>query len=158
MPDNLAPASRRYAMSRVHSKNTSPEIFVRSLLHRHGFRFRLHPRNLPGNPDIVLPKYRTIIFVHGCFWHQHPGCRKATIPETNAAYWSKKFSRNLERDTNNQSELEAAGWRVFTLWTCEIGRKKTADLESRLITLLLGSDQASPIETTDDAKRNELDQ
>lgn len=94
------------------------------MLHRMGYRFRLHRKDLPGNPDIVLPKHRTTIFVHGCFWHQHPGCRKATIPRNNFAYWEAKLRRNVERDITAKQRLRELGWEVLTLWECEIPREE----------------------------------
>lgn len=107
-------------MSRIRSRNTSPELKVRSLLHSLGYRFRLHSKALPGRPDIVLRKYRAVIFVHGCFWHRHPGCRYATTPKSNTAFWMEKFQRNVERDTRVREEIETLGWTVLTVWECEI--------------------------------------
>jgi len=119
-------------MSRVRGKDTGPEKQVRSLLHRMGFRFRLYRKDLPGSPDIVLPKYRTVIFVHGCFWHRHPGCPKATMPTANRAYWEAKFAENLERDARKERELAAMGWHVVTVWQCETVPKKREVLARRL--------------------------
>ncbi len=107
-------------MSRIRGRNTGPELRLRSLLHRAGFRFRLHAKQLPGSPDVVLPKYRTAIFVHGCFWHRHPGCRNATMPSTRREFWQEKFDANVSRDARNQAALEAAGWTVLTIWECEL--------------------------------------
>lgn len=107
-------------MSRIRSKNTTPEKTVRSLLHRMGYRFRLHRRDLPGNPDIVLPKYHTVIFVHGCFWHRHRGCKNCTTPKTNTAFWQQKFNRNVERDQKSQMNLRETGWKVIVVWECEV--------------------------------------
>ena len=107
-------------MSRIRGRNTGPELRLRSLLHRAGFRFRLHAKQLPGSPDVVLPKYRTAIFVHGCFWHRHPGCRNATKPSTRREFWQEKFDANVSRDARNQAALEAAGWTVLTIWECEL--------------------------------------
>lgn len=106
-------------MSRVRGSDTKPERRVRSLLHRLGYRFRLHRKDLPGTPDIVLPKYRTVVFVHGCYWHRHPGCKRASTPQTNREKWERKFENNVERDGRNQEELEALGWRVVVVWECE---------------------------------------
>lgn len=106
-------------MSRIRSKDTKPEKIVRSLLHRMGYRFRLHRKDLPGKPDIVLPKYRTVIFVHGCFWHRHPGCKGATTPKSRTEWWQAKFDRNVTRDRAHRQELLARGWRVITVWECE---------------------------------------
>ena len=116
-------------MSRIKSQDTMPELQVRSALHRLGYRFRLHRKDLPGTPDIVLPKYQTVIFVHGCFWHQHPGCRKATIPKTNSDKWRKKLNRNIERDRQAIEQLEALGWRVKIVWECQIRRDLTNAIE-----------------------------
>lgn len=107
-------------MARIGPKNTKPEMLVRRALYRLGFRFRLHRRDLPGRPDIVLPKYRTAIFVHGCFWHRHPGCRRATTPKTRVTFWRQKFEANIKRDRKATEALEQAGWNVLVLWECEI--------------------------------------
>lgn len=120
MVDTLTSERRSWNMSRIRGRDTGPELRLRSLLHRAGFRFRLHPRNLPGRPDIVLPKHRTAIFVHGCFWHRHPGCRNATTPSTRPEFWKEKFESNVSRDARNRAELEAAGWSVLTVWECEL--------------------------------------
>jgi DNA mismatch endonuclease (patch repair protein) len=106
-------------MAAVRGKNTTPEKIVRKILHSEGFRFRLHRRDLPGCPDIVLPKHRTCIFVHGCFWHQHSGCRRATVPKTNVKFWRKKFDGNRQRDLAVKNQLTAANWRVIIIWECE---------------------------------------
>ena len=113
-------------MSHIRSKDTKPEKRLRSLLHRLGFRFRLHRKDLPGTPDIVLPKYRTVIFVHGCFWHQHPGCKKATLPRSNVEFWKNKLEKNIERDKEVEKKLIETGWNVIVIWECEI--KKTYSL------------------------------
>ena len=118
--DIVSPARRSWNMSRIPSKDTQPEIIVRSFLHKRGFRFRLHVKTLPGHPDIVLPKYKTIIEVRGCFWHQHPGCKTARIPASNTDYWEKKFKRNTERDKQNDSALKKLGWNLIIVWECEI--------------------------------------
>jgi DNA mismatch endonuclease (patch repair protein) len=117
--DFLRPKERSDLMSRVRATNTKPEIVVRRLLHALGIRFRLHRPDLPGRPDIVLPRKRKIIFVHGCFWHRHPRCHKATTPETRRDFWALKFSRNVERDKQQQRELKRMGWRVLVVWECE---------------------------------------
>ncbi|MDR1914980.1 MAG: very short patch repair endonuclease [Synergistaceae bacterium] len=120
MADMFDQKKRSEIMSRVHSSNTTPEIKVRKLLHEMGYRFRLHMRDLPGNPDIVLSKYKTVIFVHGCFWHGCPTCKHAQIrPKTNSDYWNTKLDRTLKRDKEKKSELENMGWRVLTIWECE---------------------------------------
>jgi len=107
-------------MSRVRSRNTKPELVVRSLLHRMGFRFRVNRGDLPGRPDIVLPRYKTVVFVHGCFWHRHTGCKRATTPSTRREFWEAKFRANVMRDRRNGRELKKAGWRVIVLWECEV--------------------------------------
>jgi DNA mismatch endonuclease (patch repair protein) len=106
-------------MSRVRGKGTGPEMTVRRLAHSLGMRFRLHKANLPGRPDLVFPRYRTAVFVHGCFWHRHEGCGKATMPKSRVEYWEGKFRTNVERDARNVAELERSGWRVLTIWECE---------------------------------------
>lgn len=120
MADTITSERRSWNMSRIRGRNTGPELRLRSLLHRAGFRFRLHAKTLPGRPDIVLPKYRTAIFVHGCFWHRHSGCRNATTPSTRAEFWQEKFDGNVRRDARNRADLEAAGWTVMTVWECEL--------------------------------------
>lgn len=105
-------------MSRIGPKDSRPETVVRRLLHGLGYRFRLHRKDLPGTPDIVLPGRRKIVFVHGCWWHRHEGCPKATPPKTNAAFWNAKFDRNVLRDASVRAELEDAGWQVHTVWEC----------------------------------------
>ena len=106
-------------MARVGGKNTKPEVVVRRLLHALGFRFRLHRRDLPGSPDIVLPKYCAAIQVHGCFWHQHEGCRYGKLPHSRPEYWLPKLARNVERDAESLAKLEVLGWRVLVIWECE---------------------------------------
>jgi DNA mismatch endonuclease (patch repair protein) len=135
MADTLTPEQRQKCMSRVKGKNTKPELALRSALHALGFRFRLHRRNLPGCPDIVLPKYRTVIFLHGCFWHQHPGCRKATIPISNYEFWLAKLRGNAGRDKQNTAILQRNGWRVLTVWECDLkcGEELIAKQLSRII-------------------------
>jgi DNA mismatch endonuclease (patch repair protein) len=123
MVDRLTPQHRSWLMSRVRSKNTTPELIVRRIAHALGYRFRLHSKDLPGKPDLVLPKYRAVIFVHGCFWHRHPKCRKASNPTTRIAFWVDKFERNVARDAENRRLLRRAKWRVLTIWECETKRE-----------------------------------
>ena len=111
--------SRSEIMSRVRSKNTKPEMRVRSAVHRAGFRFRLHRADLPGHPDLVFPRYRLALFVHGCFWHRH-GCKRTRLPATNRAYWCKKFSRTIERDRRTLQQLKEMGWATAVIWECEL--------------------------------------
>lgn len=118
--DVVDAATRSRMMKGIRSKDTRPEMTVRKYLHARGFRYRLHARDLPGSPDIVLPKYRTAILVHGCFWHRHAGCKYATTPANNAERWQQKFHANTERDVRKESTLRAAGWRVIVVWECEL--------------------------------------
>jgi DNA mismatch endonuclease, patch repair protein len=118
--DRITKEHRSWNMSRIKCKNTKPELIVRSLLHRLGYRFRLYSKDLPGNPDIVLNKYRTIIFVHGCFWHRHQGCKFAYNPKSRQEFWKRKFESNINRDVYVSSELEKLGWNVVTVWECEL--------------------------------------
>lgn len=109
---------RHEIMSRVKNKNTKPEIIVRSLLHQSGFRFRLHRKDLPGTPDITLPKYKTVVFVHGCLWHGHH-CERGKLPKTNRSFWEAKINNNIQRDIANKKALKENGWNVMTIWDCE---------------------------------------
>jgi len=111
--------ARSALMSRVRSKNSKPELVVRRLTHALGYRFRLHRRDLPGTPDLVFPRLRKAIFVHGCFWHRHRGCSRTTTPKTRAAYWEKKFKQNIKRDAVKESTLKSLGWDVLVVWECE---------------------------------------
>ncbi len=120
--DVLAPAERSALMSRIRGKDTTPERRVRSLVHGLGYRFRLHSKDLPGRPDLVLPRLGTVIFVHGCFWHRHAKCRYATTPATRRAFWLDKFERNVERDRRVAAALRRRGWSVITVWECELRR------------------------------------
>lgn len=107
-------------MAAVKSRDTKPELVVRKFLHGMGYRFRLYCKDLPGKPDIVLPKYNVAIFVHGCYWHRHPGCKKASTPTTNPEFWKKKFSESTARDQKQQAELRQMGWKVIVIWECEV--------------------------------------
>lgn len=129
MPDTLLPQERHECMSRIRSASTSPEVKLRHELWNHGFRYRMNDKRLPGKPDIVLPKYHTVIFIHGCFWHGHKGCKYYTIPKTNTVFWTAKVARNQERDQRVWRELEAAGWSVIIVWECEL---KKANLETTI--------------------------
>jgi len=111
---------RSQVMSKIRSKNTKPEKILRSKLFEEGYRFRIHKKDLPGKPDIVLKKYNTIIFVHGCFWHYHKDCREGRIPDTNSKFWMEKLCKNVERDKKNQKECQNLGWKVVIVWECEI--------------------------------------
>ena len=118
--DTLTIAERSRLMAKIKGKNTRPEIAVRSLLHRAGYRFRIHVASLPGKPDVVLPKYRTVIFVHGCFWHRHKGCKAATIPKSHRKFWGDKFARNVANDKKHGRQLRRHGWKVVTVWECQL--------------------------------------
>ena len=117
--DTLTPERRSWNMSRIKGAHTGPERLVRSLLHRMGYRFRLHRKDLPGRPDIVLPRYRAVVLVHGCYWHRHADCRLAYNPKSNRGFWETKFAENVSRDSRQYEELVALGWRVIIVWECE---------------------------------------
>ena len=119
MADTVSTAKRSEIMSRVRGRDTKPEMIVRRIAHGLGFRFRLHRRDLPGTPDLVFPKHRAVIMVHGCFWHRHPGCRYATSPKTRVRFWEDKFEGNVVRDRRNENALHELGWRVMVIWECE---------------------------------------
>ncbi len=121
MPDIFSKAKRSEVMSHIGQRNTRPERAVRSLLHRMGFRFRLHKEDLPGKPDIVLRRFKTVVFVHGCFWHRHKGCRFAYTPRTRRRFWIQKFESNVTRDRRVVRELTKLGWRVIIVWECQLG-------------------------------------
>lgn len=128
MVDVLSPERRSWNMSRIRGKDTKPEISLRSLLHRAGYRFRIHDRRLPGHPDIVLPKYRTAVFVNGCFWHRHPGCSKCYTPASRTEFWQEKFAATVERDARKAAQLRDLGWDVITVWECELQKEPEAVL------------------------------
>ncbi len=117
-------ATRSYTMSRIRKTNTKPELLVRRYLFKNGFRYRLYNKNLPGNPDIVLPKYKTIIFVNGCFWHAHTDCKHNKMPKSREEYWVPKIMKNVERDKENKIKLEKIGWRIITVWECKLEKGK----------------------------------
>lgn len=137
MVDIISEERRSWNMSRIRSKNTKPEIIVRSMLHRMGLRFRLHDRKLPGTPDIVLPKYRTVIFVHGCFWHRHSGCVYTYSPKSRVEFWEEKFQKNIYNDQENIRALIESGWQVKVIWECEI---KDTDKLSKTMASFLKAD------------------
>jgi DNA mismatch endonuclease, patch repair protein len=141
--DRLTKERRSWNMSRISGKNTAPEIRVRSLLHRLGFRFRIHATTLPGRPDVVLPKYRTVIFVHGCFWHRHKGCKNCTTPTNRRKWWERKLDGNAARDNRHQAALKKLGWRVVIIWECQT--ETAADLRSRLKEAIILPDGRSPV-------------
>ena len=114
-----SPEGSSKRLAAVRSRDTAPELIVRKMLHGMGLRFRLHRKDLPGRPDILLPRWSTVVFIHGCYWHRHPGCPFTQEPTRNSAFWQAKFRRNVERDRENQRELRRLGWRVVTVWECE---------------------------------------
>ena len=132
--DLLTKERRSWNMGRIRSRNTSPELTVRKTLHSMGYRFRLHYKHLPGHPDIVLPRFKTTIFVHGCFWHRHKNCSNCTTSTANRKFWLEKFNDTIERDKRNQRDLKKAGWRVLVIWECQIADIRKIQLRlARLI-------------------------
>lgn len=129
--DVVDAATRSRMMAGIRGKDTKPELIVRSFLHRAGLRFRLHAK-LAGKPDLVLPKYRAAVFVHGCFWHRHEGCRYTTTPTNNAAFWREKFATNMRRDAKVKQQLQELGWRVLVIWSCELDERRLAKLAARI--------------------------
>lgn len=134
MPESISTDRRSTIMRSVRQKHTAPEMVVRGIVHAIGARYRLHRKDLPGSPDLVFPRRQLCIFVHGCFWHRHPGCRLASTPGSNVEFWQEKFARNVERDARKENELRAAGWRVEIVWECET--RDPVKLEERLRALL----------------------
>lgn len=130
MADVHSPEKRSYNMSRIHAKGTKPEETVRKCLFSKGFRYRKNDPHLPGKPDIVLPKYKTVVFVNGCFWHRHEGCKYFVWPKNNAEFWRKKIMSNVERDNRNYSELKEKGWSVVVIWECELKDRRSETLSS----------------------------
>jgi len=126
MTDVHSKETRSYNMSRIKGKDTKPELLVRRFLHKNGFRYRIHVKNLPGKPDIVLPKYKTVIFVQGCFWHGHEGCKYYVVPKTRTEWWSDKINGNITKDKSARELLIAQGWKVIEIWECGL-KKKTQD-------------------------------
>jgi DNA mismatch endonuclease (patch repair protein) len=133
MADVHSKEIRSYNMSRIKGKNTKPEMLVRKFLHANGYRYKLHDKSLPGKPDIVLPKYKTVIFVHGCFWHGHPNCKYYVVPKTRTDWWLNKLSGNIANDAKAIKALKKDGWKIITIWECNL---KSAKVERTLNTLL----------------------
>ena len=133
MTDVHSKETRSYNMSRIRSKDTKPEMLVRKFLHKHGFRYRLHVKSLPGKPDIVLPKYRTVIFIHGCFWHGHQGCKAAALPETRKDWWSDKIEKNITNEQKSEETLRGLDWKIITIWTCNLTKSAIADTLTQLL-------------------------
>lgn len=148
--DRLTSAERSRNMALIRGRDTKPELRVRSLLHGLGYRFRLHRKGLPGSPDIVLPRHKAVVFVHGCFWHRHPGCRGATMPKTRTEFWCEKFEANVRRDEAASAGLNEAGWRVLVLWECET---KDAMVSENLIREFFGKGMPSEEDRTDGGDR-----
>ena len=136
MADVHSKETRSYNMSQIKGKNTKPEMLVRKFLHAHGYRYRLHVKNLPGKPDIVLPKYRTVIFVQGCFWHGHEGCKYYVVPKTRTEWWLNKINTNIANDTKAIAALQNDGWKVIMLWECELKPKVIDNTLFPLLTIL----------------------
>ncbi|MBX5165702.1 MULTISPECIES: very short patch repair endonuclease [unclassified Rhizobium] len=145
--DFMKPQTRSALMSQIRSKDTKPEMLVRRLLHGMGLRYRLHRKDLPGKPDITLPKWNTVVFVNGCFWHQHPSnnCRASAIPTSRQDYWVPKLARTVARDAENVAALKALGWRVLVLWECEL--KEEVVLQAQIETFLNMPNHRSLLET-----------
>lgn len=137
MVDKYSKKVRSHIMSQVRSKDTQPEIIVRKYLFSKGLRFRKNDIRYPGSPDIVLPKYKTMVFVHGCFWHRHDGCKYATMPKSNVDFWKKKFYRTLERDEYNMKILEEMGWTVIIVWECQLKKDKKEKTLEKLYTKII---------------------
>jgi DNA mismatch endonuclease (patch repair protein) len=133
MADVHSKATRSYNMSRIRSKDTKPEMLVRRFLHKNGFRYRLHVKDMPGKPDIVLPKYKTVIFVHGCFWHGHEGCKYYVVPKTRTEWWLHKIGNNITNDAKAERLLKAGGWNVIKVWECELKPAKISETLASLI-------------------------
>lgn len=138
MADIVDQKTRSRIMSRIRGSSTKPEILLRKALHAEGFRFRINVRRLPGTPDIVLPRWNTVILVHGCFWHRHPGCPKATTPSSNTLFWQNKFTANVERDRRALLKLDELGWRTLTIWECTVGRHMPRALIDEVASFLRG--------------------
>ena len=136
MPDRMTPEQRHDCMASIHSEDTRPEQAVRRELWHRGYRFRKYVRTLPGTPDIVLPKYRTCIFVNGCFWHGHKGCSKFVMPKTRTEFWVNKIARNQERDLVNIQRLESIGWSAITVWECELGKSGIENTMEKIESML----------------------
>jgi DNA mismatch endonuclease (patch repair protein) len=140
--DFLSPLERSQRMARIRGKNTAPEVALRRAIHARGLRFRLHSRELPGKPDLVFPRFKAVVFVHGCFWHRHEGCKIATTPKSNTEFWIEKFAKNVARDIAAVESLRKGGWRVFTVWECEVNTSSKAEQAAALLDQQLRGDRA----------------
>ena len=143
MTDIFDPEKRSEIMSRIRGRDTRPEMIVRRIAHALGFRFRLHRKDLPGRPDIVFPRHQAVIVVHGCFWHRHPGCKRASSPKTREGYWQNKFEDNVVRDKRNETALRDLGWKVMVIWECET---KDHEAVAARIESFLRRDESEPVE------------
>ncbi|MFP3507542.1 very short patch repair endonuclease [Burkholderia sp. SIMBA_062] len=139
MVDFLSPRERSKRMSLIRGRDTQPELALRRALHRLGLRFRLHGAGLPGKPDLVFPRYKTVVFVHGCFWHQHAGCSIATIPKSNTQFWMEKFKKNIDRDKRVSAQLNELGWKVLVAWECELSTRQKIELTGKRIAIEIKS-------------------
>lgn len=137
MTDFLSPKERSERMARIRGSNTRPEIALRKVLHSLGLRYRLNGSGLPGKPDLVFPRYKAVVFVHGCFWHRHINCNIATTPKSNTEFWVEKFEKNVARDERVTKLLKAAGWRVFVVWECEVGSARNANATGKKLADLI---------------------
>lgn len=140
MVDRLTPERRSWNMSRIKGKDTKPELLLRSLLHQKGFRFRIHDKRLPGKPDIVLPRHKTVILVHGCFWHRHPNCLYASTPKSREKFWLKKFEDTIRRDKKQETKLKKEGWNLIIVWECEL-KKNSHDVIEKISSAIYGKQE-----------------
>lgn len=147
MADVHNKATRSYNMSRIKGKDTKPEMLVRKFLHSQGFRYRLHVKDLPGKPDIVLPKYKTVIFVHGCFWHGHEGCKYFVVPKTRTDWWLNKINGNITNGNKAVKSLIAEGWKIIIIWTCNLKSVNTNDNLRSLLVLLLNEKKSKIVDS-----------
>lgn len=148
MVDTISRKRRSQNMARIGGRNTGPELVVRRIAHRMGFRFRLYRKDLPGTPDLVFPRHRLAVFIHGCFWHRHDGCRFVYSPKTRVKFWTEKFKQNVARDCRNQHALRDLGWRVAVIWECETHNKRV--VEDRLRECSLAHDDSAGVVCQDD--------
>lgn len=137
MVDVHSKETRSYNMSRIKGKDTKPELLVRRFLHKQGFRYRLHVKDLPGKPDIVLPRYKTVIFVNGCFWHGHEGCKYYVVPKTRTEWWRTKINRNVVKDLTSRESLTSNGWKVVEIWECDLKKVKIETTLTNLLALFI---------------------
>lgn len=149
MVDFLTPTQRSERMSRIRSRDSQPELALRRVLHRLGLRYKLHTKDLPGKPDLVFPRYRAVVFVHGCFWHRHEGCNIATTPKSNTPFWVEKFGKNVMRDTRVAAQLKGLGWNVFVAWECELAPRKVEATGERLAAAIRSAEHEKSLRSPD---------